>query len=548
MFGNKDPQSSPIDGLQADAPVKPSAAAETLRLLEAHRESVAEAPAAAAEAVAAAARASSEADAAAFDAEREAGKAQEQAEALGRGQRRGDDRGRRMMSAGAEPHARARRQQQRELGEVERVAREASSTAEAMEKARQRAQAELERQLHQERQRAESEQALRAQAMAAQAAAAAKALQEETRRKRQEEAKKLRSVGEIFSALLPVGVRPRDAHGDLVKDYLLNSKFEQGVASKTERRKLLSAASALTHTVLSMLAPGPLATAAYLARPMTGTAAPDPLRVALATAGFAELPRKQQRQVLASSGMAQDLIYSLKSAQALKAPTGVIAQILSPFPASFSLSSFNSCFNMSITRHTWRYARWHASVHLAAQARPARAWQYESSTRCCSRMPLLSAAQTPIQSKTERWRLKGGGADGTLPHEAITRALDFLTSPDNLQHTAFDSRRVKKSNGQWVELPDTQRKACAEALWKAYAATHEVGEGEDKEDEDADPPELLDEDDDDGSWQRPSGAVLEQGARGRRLSRSYFLHLANLVAGSTQQAYGALDTFSEHNG
>ena len=92
MFGNKDPQSSPIDGLQADALVKPSAAAETLRLLEAHRESVAEAPAAAAEAVAAAARASAEADAAAFDAEREAGKAQEQAEALGRGQRRGDDR------------------------------------------------------------------------------------------------------------------------------------------------------------------------------------------------------------------------------------------------------------------------------------------------------------------------------------------------------------------------------------------------------------------------------------------------------------------------
>ena len=168
----------------------------------------------------------------------------------------------------------------------------------------------------------------------------------------------------------------------------------------------------------------------------------------------------------------------------------MLAQILSPLTAGYSLRIFNECFEFQLgeaglgplTRYRWRYAKWHACIWLSGQ--------------------------TPAVSKTEKWRLKGGGDLGPLPHSKLVGAVDFLASGDNMQHVAFGTHRVKTSTG-WVEFPKTQRRQCAEALHTAYAATRD--------------------------------ATL-------RLGRSHFLELAEMVAGETQKSYGALDTYAEQNG
>ena len=149
------------------------------------------------------------------------------------------------------------------------------------------------------------------------------------------------------------------------------------------------------------------------------------------------------------------------------------------------------------------------------------------------------AAQTPIESKTVRWRLKGGGGDGVLPHSTITQAFEFIMGEDYVQKVSFGTRRLRLdgTDGQrWAEVPANERTICAEQIWLQYvkvkssgaaAAAEGVGAAEDGED---------------------APVLVESASCGQRLSRAHFLKLVNLVTSSTQKAYGALDSYSELNG
>ena len=161
----------------------------------------------------------------------------------------------------------------------------------------------------------------------------------------------------------------------------------------------------------------------------------------------------------------------------------VKAQILAPLTAQYSLRAFNECFEVVLAdaggplkRYHWHFARWHNATWLAGQTAP--------------------------QSATPRWRLKG--------HSMLLKAIEFLTSGEHLQHVAYGSRRVRKSDGTWIDFPKTERTRCPEELWKAFVAS------------------------------QPDGS--------RHVERSRFLELAMLVADTEQKSYGALDTYAEQNG
>ena len=353
-----------------------------------------------------------------------------------------------------------------------------------------------------------------------------------------------RSVGEILVGLLPEGTTPTDASGERVSERTLNRKFVTGYkgSDSDTRGRLLNAAAVVVHAALEQLSPAPLQTAEELTREVRGVASPDPLRLALSKARTDKPPRRRLLQLLAQSGMAQSLIVSYMAAVARKEKMAVRsgctyyayygctcygctyygctyygytyygytyygctyyarAQILSPFVASYSLRHFNENFNLGLTPYQWRFARWHASIFLAAQ--------------------------TPIASATLRWRYKGAGADGTLPHTAIIGAAEFIA--EYLISTAEGLHRVKLSSGRYQDFPAAQLQQCAEAVWRLYRDAR-GGDGAERE--------------------GGSESVLERSTAtgARRVSRSHFLKLVELASQGVQKSYSALDTFSERHG
>ena len=107
-----------------------------------------------------------------------------------------------------------------------------------------------------------------------------------------------------------------------------------------------------------------------------------------------------------------------------------------------------------LKRYSWHYARWHRFI-----------W---------------GSAQAAVRTVTERQRLFG--ADG-LPHVLLTEALAFLVSGQYLQHVAFGTRRVKKSDGSYVEFSKTERTQCCEHLWKLYVQSRSDMEPEQTDEE-----------------------------------------------------------------
>mgnify|MGYP006137204245 CR=1 FL=1 len=259
------------------------------------------------------------------------------------------------------------------------------------------------------------------------------------------------SLGAIITAL---GVpKPHlDSSGNALSPALLNRTFATGLeqmsVSSSGRRELLRAAAAATFHVLNALAPEPLVTAAALAERPKRTKQADPMRLTLSEPKAVGKP--QLLDLIAKSELARELVYSYVCAAQRKEPWAVKAQILSPFTAQYSLRLFNESFEPQlrecgpVKRYGWWFAKWHGAIWLAGQ----------------------SAAK----SSTQRWRLKGAGDLATLPHAKIVLAVEFLCSPELLQHVAFGTRRVKTSTG-WVEFSDTQRTQCAAALWKLYKAS-----------------------------------------------------------------------------
>ena len=413
---------------------------------------------------------------------------------------------------------RADRSQGREAAQAEAEAQQSRQAAsDAAERARiaQDDHAATERRRQEEKEAVLAERARQATGMAA--LAARKAAEEAMARTRARAAER-RSVGEIFAALLPEGTRPVSASGVLVPEYLLKSKFCESyeACNVSQKRRLLASAAALIHAVLLQLAPDPLLTAQRVVeRRVSNAAHPDPLRLRLSEVAVAPPKGKRLLELIASSAMAQSLIQSYNAAVARKAKMAEKAQILSPLTATYSLRMFNECFNLNLNRYSWRYARWHAHIWLAAQ--------------------------TPMASQTQRWRLKGSGEFGTLPHALISDALDYLTSASNLQHVAFGVRRVSTGSG-WVEFSSTQRTECAEALWRAYvqSRTSTVEPPPEQQQQQSPPPPPPPS--------PPPPPPPPPQSRSTHLSRSHFLELANMVAGSTQRSYGALDTFAEQNG
>ena len=260
------------------------------------------------------------------------------------------------------------------------------------------------------------------------------------------------TVRQIFESIAPHSTKFHDASGSALPPYLLDHKFLKSYeeSSTLERRRMLMAASALMHAVLQRLAPLPLATAGRLVDPPKRSGvqvASDPMRSAL-MGGTVSSKRRFLTQ-LASCGVVQSLVASFVAAEARKATAAEKAQILAPLTASYTLRLFNEIFRISpmsqLTRYVWYYGQWHERVFLSGQ--------------------------TPMQSVTQRWRLRGRGPGGTAPHAAIVEAGDFLTSDETMQHTAYGSRRVRMSDGTWVVFPATERKRCVEALWRLYATS-----------------------------------------------------------------------------
>ena len=192
-----------------------------------------------------------------------------------------------------------------------------ASTANEAQQAREAAEQDEQRRAAEQQQRAAEaalqEAALRASAMAA---AAAKQEAEAAAKRAAEQARQRRTVGEIFAALLPDGATPTDASGEPISERMLSRKFLVGYAAcdSETRRRLLSAAAALVHTVLLQLAPEPLQTAEQLTREMRGVATPDPLRLTLSKARTDKPPRRRLLQLLSQSGLAQSLIESYVAA------------------------------------------------------------------------------------------------------------------------------------------------------------------------------------------------------------------------------------------
>ena len=277
-----------------------------------------------------------------------------------------------------------------------------------------------------------------------------------------------------------------DASGEPLPDWLLDRSFHIGIDEMTDtsegRRHLLRAASALVFHALDALTPAPLTTAAALAKaPKRDDTGKDPLRLAISAPNPPQ--GRKLLKFLAAQPMSQSLVTSYVSASRLQQKMAVKAQILAPFTSQYSLRMFNECFELElkecggpVTSYSWKYAKWHAAIWLPGQ---------------CS-----------LESQTKRWRLKGTGELNNLPPYQVVRAVEFLCSPENLQHVAHGTRRVRTSSG-WQEFSATERTQCAEALWKLFESSCE---------------------------------------KHQRVSRSHFLELAAMVAGSTQKSYGALDS------
>ena len=280
------------------------------------------------------------------------------------------------------------------------------------------------------------------------------------------------------------------ADGQRLPSSLLARSFQTGLEDMSPtsagRRQLMQAASAVVFHVLSLLAPSPLATAAALAQlPPRGT--PDGLRGAISQTTVPRGPRLLQ--MLSEQPVVQSLVCSYICTAQRNEKAHVKAQVLAPLSRQFSRRSFNDLFGFMLreaklkplTLHVWRGAAWHEKM-----------W---------------GAGQTPLLTQTERWHIRGVGDLQSLPHPKLVAAVEFLASTANLQHTAYGTRRVRMSDGSWLDLSETQRTQCAEALWELYKKemTHQI-------------------------------------------SRTTFLELANLVADKTQKSYGALDTYAEQNG
>ena len=280
-----------------------------------------------------------------------------------------------------------------------------------------------------------------------------------------------------------------DASGERLPDSLLGRTFESGLdalESPGMKWNLLQAASAVVFHALSALAPDPLATAAALAQPKRASSV-DRLRLTLAEP---HVPTgRSLLELIANSDVAKSLLHSYVSAQQRKEKMAVKAQILAPFTAQYSLRLFNQCFELQLANGGGPVTRygWHYAKWHAA---------------------IWLSGQTAAVSRTEKWQLRGTGDLGTLPNAKIVTAVEFLTSGEYLQHVAHGTRRVKTDAG-WHEFSQTERTQCKEALWRVYQVGRETR---------------------------------------LQLGRSLFLKLADLVAGSDQKSYGALDTFAEHNG
>ena len=146
-------------------------------------------------------------------------------------------------------------------------------------------------------------------------------------------------------------------------------------ATSGGRRNLMQAGSVAVYHVLDALAPDPLATAAALSaspkRSRPDSSAGAGLRSVLSTS----TPPRGRRllDLIAQSPMAKSLVYSYICAEQRKEPVRVLAQILSPLTAGYSLRIFNECFEFQLgeaglgplTRYRWRYAKWHACIWLS---------------------------------------------------------------------------------------------------------------------------------------------------------------------------------------
>ena len=120
-------------------------------------------------------------------------------------------------------------------------------------------------------------------------------------------------------------------------------------ATSGGRRNLMQAGSVAVYQ-LDALAPDPLATAAALSatpkRSRPDSSAGAGLRSALATS----TPPRGRRllDLIAQSPMAKSLVYSYICAEQRKEPVRVLAQILSPLTAGYSLRIFNECFEFQL--------------------------------------------------------------------------------------------------------------------------------------------------------------------------------------------------------
>ena len=78
-----------------------------------------------------------------------------------------------------------------------------------------------------------------------------------------------------------------------------------------------------------------------------------------------------------------------------------------------------------------------------------------------------------------RWRLKGGGGDGVLPHSAITYALEFIMGGTYVQKVAFGTRRLRLdgTDERWAEVPANERTMCAQQIWLQYIKEKSSGAG-----------------------------------------------------------------------
>lgn len=236
---------------------------------------------------------------------------------------------------------------------------------------------------------------------------------------------------EIFTRLgLPAP--HANSAGVRLRDSLLDKRFHLALSEMAitsgGRRELVAAASAVVYAVLSVLAPAPLETAAALAVPRQRSVAADPLRLSLVSS--AQPKGRKLLDLLAEQPMVLSLVESYIAATTRKEPMAVRAPILAPLTAQYSLRIFNECFEVQlreaklgpVKRYSWRFARWHAVIWLAGQAAPP--------------------------SRTERWRFKD--------HQLRLKMIEFLTSESELQQVAYGVRRIKKSDGTFLDLPDVR--------------------------------------------------------------------------------------------